>query len=181
MKSQNDGKVDQVAESMTPFQLLSHYAETATSQGVLKKNNDISMPSYLMFTAEEEGFLISVESIASVIRERPVVKPLPFSPNWFEGLSSVRNEIVSVVSFSRLYKEKPKKRQTDRHYILLSGVMNGFLLEVDKLVGIKSLAIQDAPVENGFVDGYVTEGGVRWQRINLDVLLASKLNKKMEF
>lgn len=63
MKAQNDVKVDQVAQSMTPFQLLSHYADTATSQGALKKNNDALMPSYLMFMAEEEGFLISVESI----------------------------------------------------------------------------------------------------------------------
>ncbi|MBV7433482.1 chemotaxis protein CheW [Cardiobacteriaceae bacterium TAE3-ERU3] len=181
MKTHFDQEIDQTIDSMTPFQLLSYYADTALLKGALKENDYASLPSYLMFMAEGEGFLIPVENISSVIREKPVIKPLPFSPSWFQGLSSVRNEIVSVVSFSQLHKGKSNSKQKDMHYILLNGVMNGFLLEVDKLIGIRSLDVEKILSSSAIIDGYALVEGLRWQRINLDVLLATKLHKEMEF
>lgn len=181
MKDFGDGHIEQSMESMTPFQLLSYYADTAALKDALKESNLATLPNYLMFTAAGDGFLIPIDEINSVIRDKPVIKPLPFAPAWFKGLSSVRNEIVSVISFSQLYTGKELSKQKETHYILLNGVMEGFLLEVDKLIGIRALTVQDSQSSNEFIDGDVTVEGVRWQRINLDALFATKLNKKMEF
>lgn len=170
-------------EGMTPFQLLTSYADTAVLEGALKENDRVSLPHYLMFMADEKGFLIGLSDVSSVIRDKPVIKPLPFSPAWLRGLSSVRNEIVSVISFSQLFSGSTDhgRQRKEKHYILLNGAMEGFLLEVDKLFGIRLLTVQDKALSERFIDGDVTVDGTTWQRINLDALLATQLNKKMEF
>lgn len=163
-------------QSDSPFELLAYYATLASEIKDDGGEAIVATPHYLLFYAADEGFMINIDHIDTIIKEQPLIKVLPFSPVWLKGLSSIRNEIVSVVSFSSLWQDK-QSATPGKNYILLRGGMKGFMLEVGDLAGIREVEVEEMKGKKHFIDGRCITDGKSWQRINMDALLMSELTQ----
>lgn len=159
----------------TPFALLSSYAQAINVDDAQEVSGDLASSNYLGFSAGGEYFLLSVEDVRSVFSEIQLVTHLPFSPKWLLGLTSIRSEIVSVVSFADLWRPDRELSSKSYHYILLAREGEGFLLRVDGLYGIHSMDVGVLTTQDRFVDGKIFVDGKNWQRINVTTLLEKEL------
>ena len=78
-------------------------------------------------------------SLVLEIGELETVRPLPFLPDWVEGVTNIRGEIVSVTNLAVFFKFIGRAVKKNRTFILLhdSGVKTAIM--VDKITGTRLL------------------------------------------
>lgn len=78
-------------------------------------------------------------SLVLEVGEMETVRPLPFLPDWVEGVTNIRGEIVSVTNLAVFFKLTSRTARKNRTFILLhdSGVRTAVM--VDKITGTRML------------------------------------------
>jgi purine-binding chemotaxis protein CheW len=80
-------------------------------------------------------------SLVLEVGEVETVRPLPFLPDWVEGVTNIRGEIVSVTNLAVFFKlpRLSKKKDKNHTFMILhhSGVKTAVL--VDKITGTRML------------------------------------------
>jgi purine-binding chemotaxis protein CheW len=78
-------------------------------------------------------------SLVLEVGELETVRPLPFLPDWVEGVTNIRGEIVSVSNLAVFFKLTGRTARKNRTFILLhdSGVKTAVI--VDKITGTRML------------------------------------------
>lgn len=78
-------------------------------------------------------------SLVLEVGELETVRPLPFLPDWVEGVTNIRGEIVSVTNLTRFFKLTDPVGKKNRTFLLLhdSGVRTAVM--VDKIIGTRLL------------------------------------------
>lgn len=78
-------------------------------------------------------------SLVLEIGELETVRPLPFLPDWVEGVTNIRGEIVSVTNLAVFFKLTSRAARKNRTFIVLHdrGVKTAVM--VDKITGTRLL------------------------------------------
>ncbi len=79
---------------------------------------------------------IPVECAQEVIRTPPV-SPLPGLPPWFEGITQIRGEIISVVSLAKWFGVQA--RGGGEYLVVLGGAKGGLGLLVDCVLDFRNI------------------------------------------
>jgi purine-binding chemotaxis protein CheW len=82
-------------------------------------------------------------SLVLEVGELETVRPLPFLPDWVEGVTNIRGEIVSVTNLARFFQLTGTAGKKNRTFLLLhdSGVKTAVM--VDKIIGTRLLHRQE--------------------------------------
>ena len=85
-------------------------------------------------------------SLVLEVGELETVRPLPFLPDWVEGVTNIRGEIVSVSNLAVFFKLTSRTARKNRTFILLhdSGVKTAVM--VDKITGTRMLHREEGAV-----------------------------------
>ncbi len=78
-------------------------------------------------------------SLVVEVGELETVRPLPFLPNWAEGVTNIRGEIVSVTNLILFFRLAGRSARKNRTFILLhdNGIKTAIM--VDKITGTRLL------------------------------------------
>jgi len=78
-------------------------------------------------------------SLVLEVGELETVRPLPFLPDWVEGVTNIRGEIVSVSNLAVFFKLTSRTARRNRTFILLhdNGVKTAVM--VDRITGTRLL------------------------------------------
>lgn len=93
---------------------------------------------YFVFRDGYEAYAVPPTSVVEVIT-RTEATPVPFTPDWLDGVISVRGSIVPVLDLFRYFR-LPSKISTRRNRMILVGVgTNAFAIWSDKIVGVETV------------------------------------------
>lgn len=100
------------------------------------------MMQMILFTMNQQYYLISAESVEEVIDTVTITK-VPLAPRWIEGLINLRGTVMTVIGLAELIGvERPEK---NRNILIMKNEeeKKGLLIEeVIEVVDIEPTAIQ---------------------------------------
>ena len=109
--------------------------DTAESKAKVELEN---IGRHICFNIPGNQLSIPLSSVLEA-GELQVVQPLPFLPDWLEGITNIRGEIISVINlaqFLNIPDAVPKKKQT---FIVVHDSEIKTALIVDKITGTRLL------------------------------------------
>jgi twitching motility protein PilI len=110
------------------------------------------------------------------------VQTVPYTRDWFLGVSNLRGGLFGVVDFASFVTGKPPTRRSDSareqaRLIALNPALDvNCALLIDKLSGLRNIQdfVTNATVPEGgpayFSSSYVDRNGLQWQEIDLQAL-----------
>ena len=95
------------------------------------KQSDISKQKYLIYSAGEKKFASQLKSIREVVQDL-VSCPVPNSPPYCLGMSSLRGDIFTVNDLGVKMGNEPTKNSS-KVYLILSSEMSQIAIAIDKI------------------------------------------------
>ena len=93
---------------------------------------------YFVFRDGKEAYAVPPTSVVEVITKAEAT-PVPFTPDWLDGVISVRGAIVPVLDLFRYFR-LPSKISNRRNRMILVGVgPNAFAIWSDQIVGVETV------------------------------------------
>lgn len=93
---------------------------------------------YFVFRDGHEAYAVPPTSVVEVITKTDAT-PVPFTPDWLDGVISVRGAIVPVLDLFRYFR-LPSKISNRRNRMILVGVgPNAFAIWSDQIVGVETV------------------------------------------
>lgn len=123
---------------------------------------------HICFTLADRHLAIPLALVLEV-GELETVRPLPFLPDWADGVTNIRGQIVSVTNLAAFFRLAAKKSRT---FIIIHDSGMKTAIVVDRITGTRLLYRRDgmtfsggvAAVPADFLSGpalYLTEDGER--------------------
>ncbi len=110
-----------------------------TRQPQASPPTDAASVSLFLFRDGQEAYALGSAAVVEVITGSTVT-PVPFTPDWMEGVISVRGKVLPVLDLFR-YFQLPGDAPTQRSRLLLLAVEgNLFALWSDKILGVEDIA-----------------------------------------
>ena len=93
---------------------------------------------YFVFRDGHEAYAVPPTSVVEVITKTKAT-PVPFTPDWLDGVISVRGSIVPVLDLFRYFR-LPSRISTRRNRMILVGVgTNAFAIWSDQIIGVETV------------------------------------------
>ncbi|WP_417911198.1 chemotaxis protein CheW [Candidatus Electronema sp. PJ] len=103
---------------------------------------------YLCFTLAGQHLAVPLSSVIEV-GELETVRPLPFLPDWAEGVTNIRGEIVSVTNLAVFFQIAGRFTRKNRLAVILhEGGMKTAVI-IDKITGTHLLYKKEGLTGNG--------------------------------
>ncbi|HIE06307.1 MAG TPA: hypothetical protein EYP58_05850 [bacterium (Candidatus Stahlbacteria)] len=111
---------------------------------------------YLICRIGKTNLAFQIENVEGVLEEVKIV-PVPKAPEYVEGITNVRNQIVSVISLAKLLK---KDLKTGQKWILIVEDNNRFICEIDEVGDLINVE-ETTPVKGkpGIIVSTIERGG----------------------
>ena len=116
-------------------QTKTHVTEPLSAAGAAA---DDQQQLYFVFRDGSEAYAVPPTSVVEVITKTDAT-PVPFTPDWIDGVISVRGEIVPVLDLFR-YFCLPSELSKRRNRLILVGIDgNSIAIWSDQIVGVETV------------------------------------------
>jgi len=117
----------------------------------------------IVFNLGDEEFGANIDQVREIIRTR-LITPIPNSPDFIDGLTTIRGEIAVVIDLKNRFSLPTKKGNEEKHIIMTVQDKNIFGLKVDEVtevLRIPEIEIKDTPglvvkVDTDYIRGVLT-------------------------
>lgn len=142
--------------------------------------NSGEVQRYIAFDLGSTRYAVAMENVLEVER-LPSVTPIPNVPEWIDGLSNLRGEIISVVDLRRYFQMDDNDSDRTRRMLVVKSLEADVTtsLVVDRVAGIRNIAtgtiqpptsaVASAGAE--FITGTSEPGGELLVILDLEALL----------
>ena len=145
-----------------------------------------SLISLITFKIGEESYGIDIMDVKTVTNNKTVI-PIPNSPDFVEGIITLRGNIIPIIDLAKRFHFEPLKMDTDNEYttgILIIGIydlMIGLVLDkIDKIIKIPITMFQYTSQANTLIGSEYIKCVTRYDNSFLIVLDIKKLFSKNE-
>ena len=117
----------------------------------------------IVFNLGDEEFGANIDQVREIIRTR-LITPIPNSPDFIDGLTTIRGEIAVVIDLKNRFSLPIKRGNEEKHIIMTVQDKNIFGLKVDEVtevLRIPEVEIKDTPglvikVDTDYIRGVLT-------------------------
>ena len=117
----------------------------------------------IVFNLGDEEFGAAIAQIREIIRIGPIT-PIPTSPDFIQGVTNVRGEVVIIINLKARFSFLENKEVESKHIIITEQGKNLFGLMVDEVTEVLRVpekTIKAAPdlvarIDNIFINGVLT-------------------------
>ena len=136
---------------------------------------------YILLSLEKTFFALPLASTLEVGRP-PNITPLPNLPNWVQGISNVRGEIVSFISLKAFFGISSTANSVESRFLIVHNQKIKLGIIVDRILGIFfwdqiDADLQNSPYREGETANYILGVAVSGERLtnilDIDKLLSS--------
>lgn len=145
------------------------------------------MEKYLIFTVGDDSYMFNIKGVHSIVKKKVgEIRSLPESPDYFLGLTQLREKTIGVISASKLFEKKVES--TEEYEVI---IVNGedediYGITVDSVIGVKNIEdVQDiannllSSQVSKYIDKVYHEEGEIYLILNLQKLLDFKNLKEI--
>ena len=175
------GSLEQLVASIDAARVLTD--GTAASQGNGRRTAGAeagAIARYIAFDLGGTRYAVAMENVLEVER-LPAVTPIPNVPDWIDGLSNLRGEIISVVDLRRFFDMAENESDRTRRMLVVQSHEADVTtsIVVDRVAGIRNLPLKavQAPTSavasagSEFITGTAETGDELLVILDLEALL----------
>lgn len=169
-------KID--CEITDPFDLVQENREISLK---LDGRQTSRQKQHILLSLEKTFFALPLSSTLEVGRP-PDITPLPNLPNWVQGISNIRGEIVSFIDLKAFFGISSTGNSVERRFLIVHNQNIKVGIIVDRIMGILFLDqidadLQNSPYREGEIANYILGVAVSEERLtnilDIDKLLSS--------
>ena len=100
-----------------------------------EKRKEEKIVQLIVFNLGDEEFGANIEQVREIIRTK-IITPIPNSPDFIDGLTTVRGEIAVVIDLKNRFLLPVNKGMEEKHIIMTVQDKNIFGLKVDEVTEV---------------------------------------------